>query len=236
MPMIKIGGLQKMTLIDYPGKVGATVFLVGCNFRCGYCHNLDLVDGSDERETISQDDFFAFLEKRKGLIDGICISGGEPLCNSETDLLNFFQKIKKMGFLIKLDTNGFNFLLLKKLLAQKDLIDYVAMDVKASLDRYGELTNIKNDFSNIEKSIKLIMDSKIDYEFRTTVLPKFHDLAGFEKLLKMITGAKKFYIQNFSNRRTLDPRYNLELNFKYPELEKMRTLALKYVQNCEIRN
>lgn len=225
-----------MTLIDYPGKVAATVFLVGCNFKCGYCHNPDLVRQTPGQEFISEKDFFAFLEKRKGLLDAICVSGGEPLCNDEKELADFLHKIKKAGFLVKLDTNGFNFSLLEKLLAKKGLIDYVAMDVKASLDRYGELTNIKNDFRNIEKSIKLIMDSGIDYEFRTTVLPKFHDFTGFENLLKMVSGAKKFCIQNFSNRRTLDPRYNLETVFRYPELEKMRDLALKYVKQCEIRS
>jgi pyruvate formate lyase activating enzyme len=233
--MIKIGGLQKMTLIDYPGKIAATVFLAGCNFKCGYCHNPDLVLNNPGQELISEEEFFSFLKKRKGLLDGICISGGEPLCQEEKELLGFLQKIKKLGYLIKLDTNGFNFPLLKKIVGHKGLIDYIAMDVKASLDRYGELTNIKNDFSNIEKSIKLIMTNDIDYEFRTTALPAFHELGGFEKILQMIRGAKNFYIQNFNNRQTLNPRFNTEATYKPTDLEKMKELAQKYVEHCEIR-
>lgn len=225
-----------MTLIDYPGKVAATVFLVGCNFKCSYCHNPDLVQPDPNQELILEEEFFNFLKKRKGLLDGICISGGEPLCQDEKELVEFFKKIKKLGFLIKLDTNGFNYPFLKKIIEHKDLIDYIAMDVKASLDRYGELTNIKNDFSNIEKSIKLLMASGIDYEFRTTVLPAFHDLGGFEKVLELIRGAKNFYIQNFNNRQTLDPRFNTEAIYKPTELDKMRELALQYVQHCEIRS
>ena len=235
MSGIKIGGLQKMTLIDYPGKVAATVFLVGCNFKCGYCHNPDLVRETSGQEFISEKDFFDFLEKRKGLLDGICISGGEPLCQDEKELIEFFKKITKLGFLIKLDTNGFNWPLLKKMIERQGLIDYIAMDVKASLDRYGELTNTKNDFSNIAKSIKLIMKCGIDYEFRTTVLPAFHDWGGFEKILRLINGAKNFYIQKFNNRQTLDPRFNAETTYKPTDLDKMRELALKYVQHCEIR-
>ncbi len=224
-----------MTLIDYPGKVAATVFLVGCNFKCGYCHNPDLVLNNPDHELISKEEFFNFLKKRNGLLDGICISGGEPLCQEEREFLEFLHKIKKLGFLIKLDTNGFNWPFLKKIIEDKGLLDYIAMDVKASLDRYGELTNIKNDFSNIAKSIKLIMTSGLDYEFRTTVLPAFHDLGGFEKVLQLIKGAKNFYIQNFNNRKTLDSRFNTEATYKPTDLDKMKELAQKYVEHCEIR-
>jgi pyruvate formate lyase activating enzyme len=233
--MIKIGGIQKMTLIDYPGKIAATVFLVGCNFRCGYCHNPDLVSPAKEQEFFSVKDFFNFLEKRKGLLDGVCVSGGEPLCNDEKDLLDFFQKIKKLGFLIKLDTNGYNFSLLKKLIEKKGLIDYIAMDIKVPLDKYSELTKTKGDFENIQRSIELIMKSKIDYEFRVTVLPKFHAGAEFDKLLSMISGAKILYLQNFRNGNTLDEKFKEELSFKPSEIENMKQTALKFVEHCEIR-
>jgi pyruvate formate lyase activating enzyme len=233
--MVKIAGLQKMTLIDYPDKIAATVFLAGCNFRCGYCHNPAVVQPAKSQEFLSENDFFAFLEKRRGLLEGVCISGGEPLCYSEKDLFSFLQKIKNLGFLIKLDTNGYNFSLLKKLIKEKNLLDYIAMDVKASLDKYGELTNTNLDFENIKKSIALIMQSGLDYEFRTTVLPKFHDPAEFKKLLKLIEGAKKFCLQNFRNKNTLDPAYKKEPSFKSADLERMKNLALKFVKNCEIR-
>ncbi|MDD5341358.1 MAG: anaerobic ribonucleoside-triphosphate reductase activating protein [Patescibacteria group bacterium] len=234
--MIKIAGLQKMTLIDYPGKVAAIVFLAGCNFRCGYCHNSELVQPDGEKDFFSEQDFFNFLKKRKGLLDGVCITGGEPLCHEEKELAEFFKKIKGLGFLIKLDTNGYNFLTLKNLVAKKGLIDYIAMDVKVPLDKYGELTSLDGDFENIQKSIDLIMKSDVDYEFRTTILPKFHSGFEFEKLLCLIKEAKILYLQNFRNRKTLDEKYGKELAFKSGDLERMKELALKFVKKCEIRN
>jgi len=233
--MIKIAGLQKVTLIDYPGHVAATVFLAGCNFRCGYCHNPELVEIKPKGIYLEEKEVFEYFKKRKKLLDGVCISGGEPLLNQEKDLINFLQKIKDLGFLIKLDTNGYNSSLLQKII-EKKLVDYIAMDIKANLGQYQQVTNAKVDLENIKKSIELIKQSGLDYEFRTTVLPKFHNLAAIEEIAKLISGAKNYCLQNFRNRKTLDPAYHFERSFRDLELEKMKQIAEKYVQKCEIRN
>ncbi len=231
--MIKIAGLQKMTLIDFPGKIAASVFLAGCNFRCGYCHNPEIVEINPETELISLPEFFTFLNKRQGLLEGICISGGEPLIHQ--DLPEFLKQIKDLGYLIKLDTNGFNFELLKKIIDQ-GLIDYIAMDIKSSLANYSKVTNTRADFNNILQSIKAIMASGLDYEFRTTVLPKFHNEREIEKIGQMIKGASQYYLQNFNNHKTLDPDFRNERQFTPKELEEFKQVALKHVKNCEIRN
>ncbi|MFA5188460.1 MAG: anaerobic ribonucleoside-triphosphate reductase activating protein [Patescibacteria group bacterium] len=231
--MLKIGGLQKITLIDYPGHLAATIFLAGCNFHCGFCHNPGLVEIKPGREFISAQEILDYLCKRKGILEAVCISGGEPLI--QPDLKDFLAQIKSLGYLIKLDTNGFNPAFLKELLAQ-NLIDYIAMDIKASLAKYGEITNVKSDFKNIEESIKIILAGNLPYEFRTTVLPKFHDPKEMAKIGQMITGAKNYYLQNFRNFKTLDPSFAQEQAFTEAELQKLREIALKYVKNCEIRN
>jgi len=231
--MIKIGGLQKVTLIDYPGHLAATLFLAGCNFRCGFCHNPDLVEIKHGQDFIAAKEILDFLQKRKGLLDAVCISGGEPLIQPE--LKNFLSEIKALGYLIKLDTNGFNPVFLKDLIAQK-LIDYIAMDIKVSIGRYQAVTNIKSDFKNIEESIQLILAGNLPYEFRTTVLPKFHNLKEMEKIGQMIAGAANYYLQNFRNQKTLDPVFAKEPAFTVSELEKLKQTALKYVKNCQIRN
>jgi pyruvate formate lyase activating enzyme len=231
--MIRIAGLQKMTLMDYPGKVAATVFLGGCNFRCRFCHNPEIVEMKPGQETISEQEFFDFLKSRQGLLTGVCISGGEPLVNP--DLPEFLKKIKDLGFSLKLDTNGLNFPLLNEILAQ-NLLDYFAMDIKASLGSYPKVTNVKSDFNNIEKSIKAIMGSGLGYEFRTTVLPRFHDEAEIEKMAQLIKGAKKYYLQNFRNQKTLDPRLKEDNCFTEAQLKAFKEIASKYVEICEIRN
>src|SRR4030042_5625140 len=144
--MLKIGGLQKMTLLDYPGKIAATIFLAGCNFRCGFCHNPDLVQQKENKNYITVKEVLDFLIKRRGLLDAVCISGGEPLLNQ--DLPDFFKKIKALGYLIKLDTNGSNFAVLNDIINNK-LVDYIAMDIKCSLDKYPEITRIKFNLNNI---------------------------------------------------------------------------------------
>ncbi|MCX6744241.1 MAG: anaerobic ribonucleoside-triphosphate reductase activating protein [Candidatus Parcubacteria bacterium] len=231
--MIKIAGLQKMTLMDYPGKVAAAVFLAGCNFRCGFCHNPQIVEIKPGQETISEQEFFDFLKNRQGLLDGVCVSGGEPLIHQE--LPEFLRQIKDLGFAIKLDTNGLNFSLLQEIL-DEHLVDYIAMDIKASLENYGLVTKTASDFNNILQSIKLIMASGMGYEFRTTVLPRFHNSAEMEKIGQMISGAKKYYLQNFRNQKTLDPKLREDNCFTEKELENLRQIAAKYVGQCEIRN
>jgi len=231
--MLKIGGLQKLTLLDYPGKIAATIFFAGCNFRCGFCHNPDLVEIKPGTEFISSQEILSFLKKRQGVLEAVCLGGGEPLL--QEGLADFLAKIKDLGYLIKLDTNGFNSLLLKELIVQK-LVDYLAMDIKAAIDNYEKVTGLKSDFKNIKESIKIIMASGLPYEFRTTVLPKFHNEAEIEKIAKMIAGANNYFLQNFQNAKTLDLSFKKERAFTKPELEKLRQSALKYVKNCQIRN
>ena len=191
---MKIGGLQKMTLIDYPGKVACTVFTVGCNFRCPFCYNSELVFPEKNTPTTSEEEFFNFLNKRKGLLDGVCVTGGEPTIHQ--DLLEFIQKIKDLKFLVKLDTNGTNPETLKQLL-NKNLLDYIAMDIKSSVNGYKKAVGTEVDMENIKKSIKLIMNSGIEYEFRTTVVPGIHSKEDILEIAKEIKGAKKYYLQQF---------------------------------------
>jgi len=231
--MLKIGGLQKLTLLDYPGKIAATLFLAGCNFRCGFCHNPDLVIVKQDANLIPEAEVLDFLKKRKGVLDGVCIGGGEPLFQPE--IREFLAKIKDLGYLIKLDTNGFNSSLLEQLVKEK-LIDYIAMDIKASLGKYEAFTGLKSDFKNIRDSIKLIMASGLPYEFRTTVLPKFHNSEEIEKIGQMISGAKVYFLQNFRNKITLDPALERESSFTDDELKELKQIALKYVKECEVRN
>jgi pyruvate formate lyase activating enzyme len=230
---IRIAGLQKMTLMDYPGKVAASVFLAGCNFHCGFCHNPEIVEMSPDQAVISEQEFFDFLKLRQGLLDGVCVSGGEPLIYSE--LPEFLKKIKELGYAVKLDTNGLNYAGLKRILEQQ-LVDYIAMDIKSSLENYPKVTNKKSDFSNILKSIQAIMASGFDYEFRTTVMPRFHNEAEIEKIAQMIKGAKKYYLQNFRNQKTLDPSFGEDNCFTETQLQALRNLANNFVEICEIRN
>ena len=198
---MRIGGLQKMTLLDYPGKVACTVFLSGCNFRCPFCHNSGLLDGA--QEDLSQQELLAFLEKRRGILDGVCITGGEPTL--QPDLPQLLAQIKAMGFAVKLDTNGYRPEVLEALLAQ-DLVDYVAMDIKNSPEGYSETTGRDIAIEKIESSIRLLLQGQVAYEFRTTVAQPLHtrqsvfamgqwvsDLSGQAKV-------KAWYIQPFVQR------------------------------------
>jgi len=173
---MKIAGLQKTTLIDYPGEVACTIFLFGCNFRCGFCHNPELVL-KDTGEGFSEENVLKFLKERKGKLDAVCISGGEPLMSLDFD---FVRKIKSLGYKIKIDTNGSYPERLKELI-DEGLVDAVAMDIKASRERYPEVVGINVDMDKIEESIKLIAGLQ-NYEFRTTVLEKFHDVEDMKSL------------------------------------------------------
>nr|MBD3359328.1 anaerobic ribonucleoside-triphosphate reductase activating protein [Candidatus Buchananbacteria bacterium] len=230
--MIKIGGWQKVTLIDYPGKLAASVFLVGCNFLCHYCHNPELIKVEPDKKYLSNQAFFDYLKKRQGILEAVCVSGGEPLLFPE--VIDFLQKIKKLDYKIKLDTNGTSPDFLQELIDKK-LINFIAMDVKASLENYSQVCGVKVDINKIQKTIKLIMNSGLNYEFRTTVLPKFHNLEEIEKIAKIIKGAKIYFLQNFNNKITLNPDLANEQSFSGQELQKLKKLALKYVKNCQIR-
>ncbi|PIP24752.1 MAG: anaerobic ribonucleoside-triphosphate reductase activating protein, partial [Candidatus Nealsonbacteria bacterium CG23_combo_of_CG06-09_8_20_14_all_36_125] len=170
---MEIGGLQKVTLIDYPGRIAATVFLCGCNFKCPWCYSSELVlpEKIKKQPKISEREFFKYLKDRKKLLDGLVLCGGEPTINKK--LPSFIKKIKKMGFLIKLDTNGSDPKILKKLIDEK-LIDYVAMDLKGPKERYSEFSGRKVDVKKIQKSIDILKENKVDYEFRSTIVPSLH--------------------------------------------------------------
>ncbi len=213
---MKIGGLQKLTLVDYPGKVAATVFLIGCNFRCPFCQNPELVDQKKIRrgKQISEEDFFNFLKEKRDFIEGVCISGGEPTIH--LDLPDFISKIKEMNFLVKLDTNGSNPEVLVKLI-KDNLVDFIAMDIKTSIDeaksqkpkvkKYDEATGIKVDLDKIKRSAEIIENSGVDYEFRTTVVPRIVDKSDVEKIGKWLKGAKKIALQQFQNKKVLDKKF-----------------------------
>ena len=197
-----IAGLQKMTLLDYPGKVACTVFLQGCNYRCPFCHNSGLLTGGGE-PVMTDEDFFGFLNTRKGLLDGVCVTGGEPTLMP--GLGEFLRRIKELGFAVKLDTNGSRPGVLKSVV-EKGLVDYVAMDVKNSPDRYGQTVGGRVELAALEESIRFLMDGPVDYELRTTLVLPLHDdasVADMGKWLASLTPGKKpgkLFLQTFVDR------------------------------------
>ncbi|MDD3386577.1 MAG: anaerobic ribonucleoside-triphosphate reductase activating protein [Candidatus Pacebacteria bacterium] len=193
---MNIGGLQKVTLIDYPGKIACTVFTSGCNFRCPFCYSKELVlpEEIKKHPLISEDDFFSFLDSKKGLLDGCVICGGEPTIYGN-ELVDFCKKIKEKGFLIKLDTNGSNPKVIKKLIP---LIDYIAMDIKAPLDKYKEMTGL-DCASKIKESIEIIKKSGVDYEFRTTITD--HSIEDVLQMAEIISPAKRYCLQRFIDEK-----------------------------------
>lgn len=193
---MEIKGLQKTTLLDYPGKVACTVFTGGCNFRCPFCHNGSLVLSPDTVDNFDEQEFFNYIEKRKGILDGVCITGGEPLM--QKDIVDFIRKIKSIGLSVKLDTNGTFPETLKKLI-DEGLVDYVAMDIKNSKENYALTCGIKNFPQNIEKSIDILMSGKVPYEFRTTVVKELHSKEDMEAIAKRISGASAYYLQSFTD-------------------------------------
>jgi pyruvate formate lyase activating enzyme len=194
---MKIHGLQKMTLLDFPGRVACTVFLGGCDFRCPFCHNFELVDGTAQ-PLMDESELLAFLEKRKGLLDGVAITGGEPCLHR--DLPDLLEKIRSLGFGVKLDTNGCHPALLRTMLERR-LVDYVAMDVKNSPSKYAAACGMDTvDLAPIRESIALLMDMAPDYEFRTTVVKELHDASDFSGIAEMIRGAKRYFLQAFTDR------------------------------------
>ena len=227
---MKIQGLQKMTLLDYPGRVACTVFLGGCDFRCPFCHNFELVVGPMP-EAMSEDEFFAFLDKRQGLLDGVAITGGEPCLRS--DLPEFAARIREAGFSVKLDTNGYHPAMLRRLV-EEGLVDYVAMDIKNSPDKYARTAGLQEvDPERISESIALLMDGLIPYEFRTTVVRELHEARDFEEIGKWITGARQYFLQAFTVRDTVpDP----SLSAPDPlALRAFRDIAARFVERAEVR-
>ena len=231
-----IAGLQKMTLLDYPGKVACTIFLQGCNFRCPFCHNSDLL-GKEVPEPIIEETLFAFLKKRVGLLDAVCITGGEPTL--QKDLPALIRKIRELGYLVKLDTNGSRPDVLKALV-EENLLDYVAMDIKNSPDLYGKTAGVPNmTLDKIEESVRFLLTDKVDYEFRTTVAEELHSDASFARIGKWLQGlspdkkAKRLFIQPYVDRDTV-----LSGGLHTPEAEtlhKMEDSLAPYVEQVQIR-
>ena len=210
-----IDGFDKLTLLNYPDKVACTIFTKGCNFKCPFCHNSSLI--SLDKENDKYKEVISYLNKRKGILDGVCITGGEPLIHKSTKEL--IKEIKDMGFLVKLDTNGSNPNALKELI-DENLIDYVAMDIKNTFDKYEMTIGCKTNIDNIKMSIDVIESSNIDYEFRTTIVKELHTFDDIKGIVNMLDKKSKYYIQNFRNS---DGVLNKKLNgFKIEELENLQ--------------
>jgi len=225
-----IKGLQKQTIIDYPGKVACTIFTFGCNFRCSYCHNPELVI-DDGRTEIKKEEILEFLKNRKDFLDGVCITGGEPTLNK--DLPEFISRIKKLGFLVKLDTNGTNPKILEELI-EKKLVDYIAMDIKAPLEFYENTTNVKVNKNDILKGVDLIKKMG-EYEFRITVVPGLFNEKYAKSIGEWLKGSKRFYIQQFRGIKTLDRKFVDKKPFSKEELINFCNILKPYFKTCEIR-
>ena len=227
---MKLHGLQKMTLLDFPGRVACTVFLGGCDFRCPFCHNYELADGT-AKPVMDEEEFLAFLDKRHGLLDGVAFTGGEPCLH--THLPELLRKVREKGYATKLDTNGNHPVLLQKIL-EEGLVDYVAMDIKNSPEKYAKTCGLESfDLTNVRRSIDLIMASGVDYEFRTTIVVQFHEAADFEEIGEMIAGAKRYFLQCFTDRDTV-PFGGLSA----PSAAELRSYAetvRRYVTDVQVR-
>ncbi|PIP75343.1 anaerobic ribonucleoside-triphosphate reductase activating protein [Candidatus Kuenenbacteria bacterium CG_4_8_14_3_um_filter_39_15] len=228
-----IGGLQKTSLLDYPQKVSAIIFTISCNFRCPFCYNSNLVTKINKGDILPPADIFEFLKRRKKVLDAVVITGGEP--TRHADLPEFIRKIKEMGFLVKLDTNGTNPSMLKKLIQDK-LVDYLAMDIKGPLPKYSKIVNVTVSTKKIRESIKIIMHSNLPYEFRSTILPALHSRSDLEKMAKLIKGAKKYYLQKFQATGDLNNQdFNNYKSFTDQEMHDLCDLAKNYVEKCGVR-
>lgn len=228
---MNIQGLQKLTLLDYPEKVACTIFTAGCNFRCPFCHNASLVTHVDTHNDIPVEEVLAFLKKRQGILDGMCVTGGEPLL--QPDLAPFLEKVKAMGYSIKLDTNGSNMIRLRQLVEQ-GLVDYVAMDIKNAPNKYGETIGIDGyNLENILQSVDYLKSGVIPYEFRTTVVREFHKREDFAAIGRWLKGAEKYYLQGFVDSGDLIQNglraYTKEI------MEQALEIVRRNIPNAELR-
>ncbi len=226
-----INGLQKLTLLDFPGRAACTVFTGGCNFRCPFCYNTSLVLRTEDQPQILEEDIFAFLEKRHGLLDGVCVTGGEPTL--QPGLVDFLLKIKDHGFLVKLDTNGSRPEVLRKAI-EAGAVDRVAMDIKSSPERYGAVCGVRNvDMGAIRESVDMLLAGTVDYEFRTTVVRELHSERDIEGAAEFIKGAKEYYLQCFRNEGDiLGGSFSA---YNRLELEVMLRAARKHVPAAQLR-
>ena len=232
---MKVAGLQKLTLIDYPGKLACTIFLHGCNFKCGFCHNPELVL-DNEIEEIPQNEVLDFLEKRKKYIEGVCFTGGEPLLSIDKE---FLKKVKELGYLIKIDTNGCFPEILKKLI-DESLVDYIAMDVKTNKGNYELVVGAGVDFDKLEESMKLISNFP-EYEFRTTILESLHKKEDVEEMMEWLVDVagkklKRFRFQGFKNLgKLINPELGDEKNTSEKYLNELVEIAKDYFEDVKVR-
>lgn len=226
-----IGGLQKVTLIDYPKKIAATIFVQGCPFRCHYCHNSELVLPDLFKTPIAEEEVLKFLKGKVGKLDGVVISGGEPTCQS--DLSDFIKKVKDLGFLVKIDTSGINPQVLTSLLELK-FIDYIAMDLKAPIKKYFHVIGKKVDLKKIEESINIILKSGIPHEFRSTIIEGLHSPEDVLEMARLIKNADLYVLQKFNPKSTINPLYMHKKSFTNSILEECKKEIEKFVP-CQIR-
>lgn len=226
------GGFTPFTLIDYPGKTAAMVYTVGCNFRCPYCHNPELVDETVE-ETYSEEFVLDFLKTRQGMLSGLVITGGEPTMHGD-ELVSFIKKVKKLSFLVKLDTNGTNPDVLK-LLLDESLVDYVAMDIKGPLKTYNQIVGRPVDLKKIKSSIEMIKSSGIPYEFRTTIIKALLTPDDIRESAKLISGAEQYFLQKFIPTKILNPQFKRKATYTDTEFSELQKIASEYVHYCGIR-
>ena len=227
---LQIKGIQGVSTVDYPGKIVTTLFTGGCNFRCPFCQNRDLVLNYEEIPTIPGEEVIGKLEQRKGFIDGICITGGEPTI--ERDLLPFCQRVKGLGFLVKVDTNGY---LPRKVAELTKAVDYIAVDIKSSPARYSHASGIGIDLKRLQRSIEILMDSGIEYEFRTTCVPGFVGEEDLEEIGKLIEGSRLYALQQFRPGTTLDPAFSQLRPYPVERLQSFAEIMRAYVKRVEVR-
>ncbi len=227
-------GLQKTTLIDFPERIACTVFTAGCNFRCGFCQNPDLIKADSNLPVLHEKEFFLFLEERKNWLQGVCITGGEPTLHK--DLPVFCKKIKEMGFEVKLDTNGSNPEMLKKLI-EENLVDFIAMDIKTSPEKYSDLCGVKINVEKIKESVQLIKNSGLEYEFRSTVVPEFFSKEDALKIAEWLKDSRIFSLQQFNPDVPLvDSEFQNKKPFSIKQMEELKLLLEPFFEIVEIKN
>lgn len=229
--MVKVHGFNKLTLLDYPGRLACTIFLGHCNFRCPFCHNAGLVLEPGNEPVIPIEEILGTLKKRKGILDGVCITGGEPTVHKK--LPEFIQQIKKMDYSVKLDTNGTNPQMVQDMV-KAGLVDYVAMDIKNAPDKYGETAGIARvDLEAVNETVEFLKSGKVDYEFRTTVTRELHKKEDFLKIRKWLSGSRRYFLQAYKeSEQVIHPVYS---SYSREQLENFRQLLLEEISQVEIR-
>jgi pyruvate formate lyase activating enzyme len=229
---LNIKGFIPTSMVDWPGKIVSVIFLPSCNFRCSFCHNPELISGHEKIENIEIQEIVNYLTQKKNWIDGVCITGGEPTLHPE--LPEFINLLKNRGFKIKLDTNGTNPQMLQDLM-ERNLLDYVAMDIKTCKDKYSTVVNVYFDMSKIQKSVDILKQGKVDYEFRTTVVPGLIGEEDIKKIAKWLSGSKRYFIQQFRPINTLDLQFLQKKSYIPDELHRLQEIAKPYFTECQVR-